>query len=262
MGAQLIVPSTGGSAPSGAGFVRATGGAFVDPAAPLGATDIPVFWVATTTRSTNAFSGSLPTTPALVAGLCIQWQVPSAPSGAATYNLNSLGAKNIFARGSANAAADLPANRIVTMLYDGTQWQIVAANTLVPGDMPAKNTLVAQLSSQNVTTSAPTLAYGTPSVNDCFTYSSGVWTCTVAGTYLIEACMTAAFSDVSAMGVKKNGSFYGPGCAFALNLTPSIVISMILTVGQTFEITGYCAATRALDVSTASTSYLRATRML
>ena len=39
MSAQLIVPSTGGSAPSGTGFVRTTGGAFVDPAQPLGATE-------------------------------------------------------------------------------------------------------------------------------------------------------------------------------------------------------------------------------
>lgn len=165
MGAELIVPSTGGSAPSGTGFVRTTGGAFVDPAQPLGATeiqaaldagsgtadqllrgngdltalsaaDIPIFSVATTTRSTNAFSGDLPTTPTLATGLVIRWKVPSAPSGAATYNLNSLGAKNIFVKGAANVAADLPAGRYVTMLYDGTQWQVIAFGTLVPGDLP------------------------------------------------------------------------------------------------------------------------------
>lgn len=128
---------------------------------PLSAPDIPVFWVATTTRSTNAFSGSLPTTPTLTAGLAIRWQVPSAPSGAATYNLNGLGAKNIYVRGSANVAADLPANRIITMVYDGTQWLVTACNTVVAGDLPLAVFPLSSVSGTNTITATASVTPAT-----------------------------------------------------------------------------------------------------
>lgn len=58
MGAELIVPSTGGSAPSGTGFVRTTGGAFVDPAQPLVPGDMPALQYLRASRITTDQSGS------------------------------------------------------------------------------------------------------------------------------------------------------------------------------------------------------------
>lgn len=103
--------------------------------------DEMILAVPTTTRSSNAFSGDLPVAPAsLATGLIIAWRVPSAPSGASTYNLNSLGAKDIYRGNAAAVAADLPANRDILMRYDGTQWQIVGFGTLTKLDMPFTGT--------------------------------------------------------------------------------------------------------------------------
>lgn len=128
----------GGGAPAGTGFVKVTDGEYDTPG-PLSASD-SIWAVATTTRSTNAFSGDLAVAPTLVTGLTIAWRVPSAPSGASTYNLNSLGAKSIYRGNSAAVAADLPANRDIIMRYDGTQWQIIGFGTLTKLDMPFTGT--------------------------------------------------------------------------------------------------------------------------
>lgn len=132
---------------------------------------------------------------------------------------------------------------------------------LLPGDMPAKNRLDVKLASQNATSSSPTLTYGTPTTNDCFTYSAGVWTCTVAGDYLLEAAMFAYFNEISQLAFKKNGSSYGAGAGVPINYTASCLTVMSLTVGQTFEVAGYCQATRALDNTNYFNSFLRATRL-
>lgn len=132
-------PGGDGSAPAGTGFVKVTDGAYDTPG-PLSADEM-ILAVPTTTRSSNAFSGDLPVAPAsLATGLIIAWRVPSAPSGASTYNLNSLGAKDIYRGNAAAAAADLPANRDILMRYDGTQWQIVGFGTLTKLDMPFTGT--------------------------------------------------------------------------------------------------------------------------
>lgn len=236
---------------------------------PLSAADIPVFWVATTTRSTNAFSGSLPTTPTLATGLVIRWQVPSAPSGAATYNLNGLGAKNIYARGSANTAADLPANRIVTMIYDGTQWQMIACNTLVPGDMPRRDMLHLTRSTNQTGMATgdteTTILWDTVAANEGsrWTYNSGtgVATCVIAGRYsaLLQVHQTTTTASGTNLRVKKASTTIGQVYAGGAN-TAAPVLQCLGTadyqVGDTISTT-LSAGTSNAPVLGASLSYLK-----
>lgn len=220
---------------------------------PLSAADIPVFWVATTTRSTNAFSGSLPTTPTLATGLVIRWQVPSAPSGAATYNLNGLGAKNIFARGSANTAADLPANRIVTMIYDGTQWQMIACNTLVPGDMPAKRKFKAYLTAGQTATGTYKLLFDSAIVNDGhLTVSSSTFTATRDMVVQLDlSIFSTANGSIYLTGlIYKNGAVYKCGESSQATYVCSLSRSVDLSSGDTIEI--YVSAGGSCALSTAN----------
>jgi hypothetical protein len=55
-------------------------------------------------------------------------------TGAATLNLNSLGAKGIQYKGAALAGGEIPAGATVELLYDGTQFQIVG---VIGGSSPA-----------------------------------------------------------------------------------------------------------------------------
>jgi len=257
--------ATAGSFPSGTGFVRVNSGVPEDPATPLSANDIPAFWVATTTRSTNAFSGSLPTTPTLTAGLTIKWQVPSAPSGAATYNLNSLGAKNIYVRGSANAAADLPANRIVTMMYDGTQWQVLSFYDIQRGDLPAVVRLEAQTSSgQSTINGYQTLNFDAASVNTgpAWSYSSGVFTCLIAGTYDYSLSLFANNAANSSLFAKLNNTtLIGSGAATPLYNAPHLCDSYTFAAGDTVRFQIQCGTgSISIDVSIASYRELRITR--
>lgn len=192
-----IPPSSGGGGSSAFGDITGWPGASTDfvrgdgSDGPLGATDM-IWAVTTTTRSTNAFSGDLAVAPAsLATGLIITWRVPSAPSGASTYNLNSLGAKNIYRGNAAAAAGDLPANRDIIMRYDGTQWQIVGFGTLTLLDAPALQYFRASRITTDQTGSgsyaANTVAYNSVDTNEGTNWSnsSGVLTCNKAGTYLV-----------------------------------------------------------------------------
>ena len=77
------------------------------------------------TGGANAYAVSLPAsaTGTLTAGLTIQFKASAVNTGASTFNYNGGGAKNILRiDGSALVAGDIPANGIVQVQYDGTQW--------------------------------------------------------------------------------------------------------------------------------------------
>lgn len=79
------------------------------------------------TGSANTYAISLSPTPSLVAGSRVIFKAANANSGASTLNVNSGGAVAIKKNGSsALAAGDIVANQIVSLIYDGTNWQMVA----------------------------------------------------------------------------------------------------------------------------------------
>jgi hypothetical protein len=92
------------------------------------------YWAGTASLSTNAFSATL--SPAILAyetGLRVSFKAGGAITGAATLNLNSLGAKNITkANGDSLVSGEIASNQIVEAVYDGTSFRIISGLVLAP----------------------------------------------------------------------------------------------------------------------------------
>ena len=79
------------------------------------------------TGAANSYVVTFPTglTPTYTAGLAVVMKVTNANTGASQINVNSLGLKSITKQGTtALAAGDMPANSVVLLVYDGTQFQL------------------------------------------------------------------------------------------------------------------------------------------
>lgn len=80
--------------------------------------------------------------PAYITGMEIAFKANTVNTGAATLNVNSLGAKSITKNGTlALGSGDIPAGAIVTLRYDGTQFQLQGAPSETGLD-PTSNFLV------------------------------------------------------------------------------------------------------------------------
>src|SRR6266404_6873643 len=73
-----------------------------------------------------AITVSSPQTVALTAGLRVQFIAAHVNTGASTLQINALAAKNILnPNGSTLASGQIPANGVVDVIYDGTQFQVI-----------------------------------------------------------------------------------------------------------------------------------------
>jgi hypothetical protein len=79
---------------------------------------------ATSTTGNDTYVVTLSPVPtSYAAGMVVRMKPDTANTGAATINVNSLGAKDILKNGAAVLAdGDIPANSVVTLVYDGTQF--------------------------------------------------------------------------------------------------------------------------------------------
>lgn len=84
------------------------------------------FYIDSGAANAYVITVSSPQTVALAAGLPIQFKAANANTGASTLAINALGAKNILnANGTALSAGQIPANAIMTVMYDGTQFLLL-----------------------------------------------------------------------------------------------------------------------------------------
>jgi hypothetical protein len=81
---------------------------------------------------TNTITASIANVAAYAAGQQFSFTPASDNSGATTININSLGAKNIFANGVALAGGELRSGIPVVVEYDGTQFNILGLSPAVP----------------------------------------------------------------------------------------------------------------------------------
>lgn len=148
--------------------------------------------------------------------------------------------------GAPTAGSDVPSFRYVTRADIGSLG-------LTPSDMPTQYALEAVASSQTLNTSDyKTILYGTPGVNTgpAWSYSSGTWTCLIAGVYDIDAIIYAASSVVVELYINKNGTRRYGGSAVICSSAPSVRKTISFGAGDTFYIEAYAAGTGpALDVS-------------
>ena len=76
--------------------------------------------------ATNAYTVTYSPVPvAYTEGMQISFATNAANTGAATINVNGLGAKNLFRDGAALESGDLVANQYVRAVYDGTQFLVI-----------------------------------------------------------------------------------------------------------------------------------------
>ena len=86
------------------------------------------FWGGTSTNATNAYSVTASPVPtSYFSGMMVRFVVNASNTGAATINVNGLGAKSITKSGTTPlASGDLSATAEVLLQYDGTQFQLVS----------------------------------------------------------------------------------------------------------------------------------------
>jgi hypothetical protein len=83
---------------------------------------------ATDSGSANAYAIALtPAVTAYAAGQVFHFKAANTSTGASTLNVNALGTKNIKKKNDQNiAAGDIEANAIVSVIYDGTSFQMLS----------------------------------------------------------------------------------------------------------------------------------------
>jgi hypothetical protein len=128
----------------------------------LGALDQPMARIyASDTGSANAYAvAPSPAFTSYAAGMNVYMKVAHTNTGASTVNVNSLGTKNIFKQGTsgptaltASPSAELEANMVVDLVYDGTEFQIVGpitANLATPISVANGGTGASTLTSHGV----------------------------------------------------------------------------------------------------------------
>ena len=92
---------------------------------------------ASDTGSANTYAIALtPAVTAYVAGQVFHFKAANASSGASTLNVNALGAKNIKKKNDQDiAAGDIEQNAIVSVIYDGTSFQMLSQLGTSAGSM-------------------------------------------------------------------------------------------------------------------------------
>lgn len=258
--------SSGASAPSGTGFVRATGGAFVDPAEPLRAADIKnALYLGDTGGSSSAYTVSAPAGFALVDGIVVAVKIHTANASAAQLNVGSTGNKDILKAipGGITTlqASQLRQYQVAYLAYESSTdgWQLLSARALATGDLPVALRLEAQMSAGQTTTASSNyiILYDTPSVNTTgLTYSSGTWTATIAGVYHVSAIAYSGGGGLGHFELHVNGTAARLHGNHDLSSAMQVFDQVYLGVGDTLRVIMRLNASVALDVTSPQFCYL------
>lgn len=163
-----------------------------------------------------------PTVTAYAANQVFEFIPAATNTGATTLNIDSVGAKNVFLRNAACSGGELVIGVPVRVMYDGTQFQIVATGALVT-TTTAQTLTNKTLTSPTMTTptlgvaSATSINFGQTALSY---YGEGTWTPTLGGsaTYTAQAgrytrvgrFVFASFRlDVNAIGTGSTSTISG-----------------------------------------------------
>lgn len=132
----------------------------------------------TSSTAANTYTATLSPVPlAYTTGMEVTCKFTNANTGAATLNLNSLGAKTIkLQNGNDLFAGDIAANYIAELTYDGTNF--VLMNPLsVPANYGRKGTSIASASTTDLATATADFidVTGTTTITALGTMNAGIW---------------------------------------------------------------------------------------
>lgn len=150
----------------------------------------------------------------LATGATVQAKFSATNPDNATLNVNSTGAKNIFYNNAKIVANQFKANHTYTLVYDGTQWQLVGdidTNTQtvtgVKGNSESNyrtgnvNITATNIGLGNVENTALSTWTGSSNITTVGTISTGTWHGTkIANDYIANPKVTIAGNDVSLGG--------------------------------------------------------------
>ena len=170
------------------------------------------------TGTVNALVVTIPSplSASYAAGLILQVKVGNTNTGAATLNVNSLGAQSIvYTNGSAMAAGQLVAGGIAIVMYDGTNFQLLGA--VAPSGSTAQRIYKATGTSRTSTTSLT----ADPDLNINV----------AAGTYLVEMCVlcNAALSSNGGINLQM---YAGSAVTFGIYMYSSVGGTGIVNPGN------------------------------
>jgi len=164
---------------------------------------------ATDSGSANTYAIALtPAVTAYVAGQVFHFKAANASSGASTLNVNALGAKNIKKKNDQDiAAGDIEQNAIVSVIYDGTSFQMLSQLGTSAGSMSSW-TLSGDSGSNQTISDSDTVDIAGGTGIDTVAGSTDTVTVSIDAT-VPQLATTNAFTGVNrnALTVDNDGSF-------------------------------------------------------
>ena len=196
----------------------------------------------TVTGTDTMTATASPALTAYAAGNTFVFVVPNTNTGAATINIDGLGAKAITRTGStALVAGDMVANQVALIVYDGTRFQLLDANSFTNLNVSGNETVGGTLNVTGATTLSSALTYGGVTLTNAVTGTGKMvldTTPTIATPVLTNPTVTNYVESVVAIG--------NSGTSQTLSLTNGTV--------QTCTLTGNCTFT--MPTATAGKSFI------
>jgi hypothetical protein len=204
-----------------------------------------------------------PAPAAYYAGMVVAFNANTANTGAATLNINSLGAKTIKREGNLDLNDnDIKAGQIVYVVYDGTNFQLVGSDSF--GIAPAVR--VYKSAQQNISNGSQTVltfsdeAFDTDNMHDNVTNNSRL-TVNKAGLYLIkgQANYGSSATGRRQTSLTKNGTL-ALGSTEAPAVSGSDTIQQVtalakLAANDYIELTAYQTSGAGMNIGTSGDDY-------
>jgi len=211
-----------------------------------------------------------PVPVAYTTGMTVRFKANTINTGAATLNVNGLGAKTIVKGNSATLAdGDIAAGSVVQVIYDGTNFRLIGGQAITQN---AAMTTTARArahntSAQTISTASSTqLTLGTEDYDSGNNFASSAFTAPVTGFYAVSAgvqMQSMADGKNVNLQIKKNGSgivdaTFSSGAAVDVNA----VVSDILQLAATDILTVFVIHNHGSDRSTTTTTTFMAVHLL
>lgn len=173
--------------------------------------------------SANAYTVSLnPALAAYAEGVAVAVKINGDNTGAATLNINSLGAKSIVdSKGSALTAGKLKANSIYTLRYNGT-------NFILQGEGASGNALASDLLSGKTASTDAGEITGTMPNCGAVSITPGSTSQAIAAGYHNGSGSVAGDADLTAANIKDQASIFGVTGTFTQEASVPITAATVL----------------------------------
>jgi len=132
-------------------------------------------WLGNSSGTNTVTASSTPAIAAYAAGQSFKFKAGGTNTGAVTLNLNSLGAKAVQKRGAALVAGDITANNVVTVVYDGTQFQMISPTAVNAASTTAAGIVELATTAETTTGASSSLVVTAEGLHDMTSLAGAAW---------------------------------------------------------------------------------------